>query len=471
MSSEPHLHPSRIPVLECIGAENLGEKCSTPVCSVGEQEAPPGEDVGTSPSIDTLPSEILCEIMSQFLGPDGFRIATRSSSRPPGNVLLSVCRRWREVALSGPQFWSKVDVDAWKDEEFEARYDFLKLWLSRTSNSLHIVWHYSNHVEEVVTLLASKVDIWKSVDMYCDFTYGHVETLLKAASRAHLLETIDIRDLWEFSSTGEGLPIMNWPRLRHVDFNWKGYGVIKRIRAPLLQTLSIVFPCYHSEWEHIEREFQSITALILYRRGPETDLAGALIEPWCSMSSVTDLTMDIADIFLTPNLHLPQLRNLTLRGLGRFTDEEDYDVISDAIAASVKRLECIPDHDHTDDPFGHVLTLLQQFKTLEDLVLGGWRKIDVLLEQLGQVSNQTLCPKLRSVSLERCSFTCSALTRFARARAIDDSPNGIPFCGVDMEQCFEPSTWRSLPNGYLSVQGVDKFYFHDRMSQKMNKQS
>lgn len=59
-----------------------------------------------------MPSEVICEIMAHALDEYGFSLVV-PYDYPRCSALLSVCRRWRQIALSRPRFWSKILVEDW----------------------------------------------------------------------------------------------------------------------------------------------------------------------------------------------------------------------------------------------------------------------------------------------------------------------------------------------------------------------
>jgi hypothetical protein len=72
--------------------------------------------------ISHLPNELLSEIFSQALDTniyasnklvhDGFR-----------SYLMGVCRRWRDIVLSSPSFWTNYDVSVTQDAEYDSDDD------------------------------------------------------------------------------------------------------------------------------------------------------------------------------------------------------------------------------------------------------------------------------------------------------------------------------------------------------------
>ncbi|KAJ7653681.1 hypothetical protein DFH06DRAFT_1204464 [Mycena polygramma] len=79
----------------------------------------------------TLPSEIMLEIFVHFLPPRPLCPSLRGTESPI--FLASICRKWREIALSTPTLWRAIPITLHAtDTAFQRQHCMLEEWLERS---------------------------------------------------------------------------------------------------------------------------------------------------------------------------------------------------------------------------------------------------------------------------------------------------------------------------------------------------
>ncbi|KAJ8088727.1 hypothetical protein PM082_013970 [Marasmius tenuissimus] len=131
--------------------------------------------------IRRLPNEILAYIFNLCLDemePDEEAHVFTSLGPPnPQWVLSQVCRKWRSLALSLPQFWTSIganwkeqDVDdAKKESEVPVVERLLSLCLQRARDRpLRVSWGQSYSDNKLLSMLLSRSYQWKDARLACD---------------------------------------------------------------------------------------------------------------------------------------------------------------------------------------------------------------------------------------------------------------------------------------------------------------
>ncbi|KAJ7604338.1 hypothetical protein FB45DRAFT_850887, partial [Roridomyces roridus] len=108
----------------------------------------------------TLPAEVTSEIFMQFLPPFRQRPSLVGPLSP--SLLLRICRRWRDIALSTPALWSTMTLDIeFEDEKLhEHQLGLLHSWLQRSGHcplSIALVGSYSTRCTPSITALAKAI--------------------------------------------------------------------------------------------------------------------------------------------------------------------------------------------------------------------------------------------------------------------------------------------------------------------------
>ncbi|KAJ7074462.1 hypothetical protein C8F01DRAFT_952981, partial [Mycena amicta] len=129
----------------------------------------------------TLPPEIIEEIFVACLPADDN--PTPNPCTAP-LLLLQICSRWREIALSAGRLWTSMRINL-VSETVEKRISLLETWLRRTgSRPLSLALVYKNYEENpspvrLIDCLATSSERWRDV---------RLELPLKDLERLHRLE-------------------------------------------------------------------------------------------------------------------------------------------------------------------------------------------------------------------------------------------------------------------------------------------
>ncbi|KAK7451273.1 hypothetical protein VKT23_012613 [Stygiomarasmius scandens] len=139
------------------------------------QVKPP--DTGPVPHIQCLPLELLDYIFYIYCGisfPIGFQtlgltweLSQVPESTFPALILTHVCSRWRDIALSNPSLWSRIELreplDDTADKIISSLQHLVELYLTRSRQSpLDLVIEFTNYIfqyTEVVELPKEKYDV------------------------------------------------------------------------------------------------------------------------------------------------------------------------------------------------------------------------------------------------------------------------------------------------------------------------
>ncbi|KAJ6580980.1 hypothetical protein B0H19DRAFT_1113124 [Mycena capillaripes] len=281
-----------------------------------------------------LPPEILAEIFIHCL-PDNDFITPDPTAAPL--VLCSVCRRWREVALSTPGLWSSLVLDLQSATKTNASSVALyQAWLSRARNtplSLSLRDPDEKVAPELVRpLLQSIAVLWRQWRViHLDLAVNFIESLFSSEGSPSrefpLLEMVAIACYNE-----PNLPICHTPRLceiflptyppvQRLHFPWAQITTLKINDIPLSTCLKI---------------FANVSNLV--RGGFEIRGDGSTVPP--SISSLDHVeTLTLAGILLGDAetipltvlncLKAPALKNLMLRPpnwFGMWSHSDSWDV-------------------------------------------------------------------------------------------------------------------------------------------------
>jgi hypothetical protein len=399
--------------------------------------------------VANVPVEIIREIMHAVLYPSHSATGGFSQIKHPGSdhALLEVCKSWREVAISTPEFWSNIAVeDGEVDVEqhrFEGQLSLLELRLGRASHCLNVSWYGSEHHSTILALLSKRVEHWRVLDLG-GMLINEIMDVLAAASKARSpsLHTLKVEDSLCFQMERPA-PIFNLPTLRRLcieEFDCS--DGIRSIRAPLLEQLETFFP-------------HRLTNLIARcnRRRPFHE---PLLEPW-SMPSVTCLTFPLEQANLLHSLRLPALKHLILQDdRQHWPIPEIIEIIPSSIARSVVTLTWQLDRAYRSTD---AETVLRPFVNMEQLIVDVdcWHSHAKILVALSEVNAEPLCTKLQTITLNKRRLLLKELKAFSRARCSEarDIPDGLTPCRLNLINCqydfkrqydYAPPQWIDLPD-------------------------
>ncbi|KZP08580.1 hypothetical protein FIBSPDRAFT_901151 [Athelia psychrophila] len=154
--------------------------------------------------VHRLPEELLGEILTLSV------IASWKETRGP--VALSVCPRWRMVALSTPRVWSNISFLS--PNHTQAEFKRAETWLARSGQS-PLTIHVGHHVERAMELLVPFSARWISVVFLADPSRAPNLPMIKG--ELPLLESLKlINPGYDPTST---FKVFNTaPRLRHLTY-------------------------------------------------------------------------------------------------------------------------------------------------------------------------------------------------------------------------------------------------------------
>ncbi|KAF7374413.1 F-box domain-containing protein [Mycena sanguinolenta] len=158
-------------------------------------------------SILRLPVEILSEIF--FLCSK-----TQDGCRP--RLVATVCKRWRNVALSTSNLWSHIHLDQ-EEINAESLHSLLELQLQRSGQApLSIVFCEPRDITSTLKLLLAVSHRWQSLDLSI-FTDGQQELIQNSTSHFPILKKLRIRSLPVFELGNIFRPL---PLLRELTLSW-----------------------------------------------------------------------------------------------------------------------------------------------------------------------------------------------------------------------------------------------------------
>lgn len=145
--------------------------------------------------IQRLPFEMLSEIFVLYL-PEDRLLSTLGLKRTvmrPG----SICKRWREIALSTPRLWSSIGLNL--SRTAEGHVELARKWLLRSGNvplSIRLHGHSFLCVDDtlpcvIVDMLIRHVERWEVVDF--DLPLSLLRQILPARNRLTSLRNLSIR--------------------------------------------------------------------------------------------------------------------------------------------------------------------------------------------------------------------------------------------------------------------------------------
>ncbi|KAJ7433069.1 hypothetical protein B0H11DRAFT_2297013 [Mycena galericulata] len=130
------------------------------------------------PSFDLvarLPFDISSEIFMQCLpiapteGPRSPAIFSHHPTPPPPTpndapmILLNICRRWSEIALSSPALWGNIHVDFPRSDGFEKLFE---TWLSRAAGSALNISLHGSFDRSILTSVQTRAERLQSLELY-----------------------------------------------------------------------------------------------------------------------------------------------------------------------------------------------------------------------------------------------------------------------------------------------------------------
>ncbi|KAJ6510385.1 hypothetical protein C8R45DRAFT_813932 [Mycena sanguinolenta] len=121
----------------------------------------------------TVPPEIMQEIFV-FCLPDDSEGPLVPDRKVAPLLLLNVCRKWREIALSAPRLWASIRVNL-RSECFDNSLPLLECWLARArSVPLSVAVVYMNYEdnpspEQLISSLERSSEQWQDVRLELPF--------------------------------------------------------------------------------------------------------------------------------------------------------------------------------------------------------------------------------------------------------------------------------------------------------------
>ncbi|KAJ7886746.1 hypothetical protein B0H13DRAFT_2043911 [Mycena leptocephala] len=200
--------------------------------------------------IEQLPIEITTEIFLRIPVFKHFLNANPSYSTTPAPLAVaSVCRSWREIALSTPALWSKLDFEITRRGDPDVAERYLRRWLDRAASRP----------------LSLGFSLGRDVGEDCEFPPERLRDLIRSYSGTiqHLILDMYPEDLSEL-----GLDSMSFPILRSAGFGsyrdlenpLPGPALVPQVnfmlKAPLLDELrfpTYCISCYTFPWSQLTK--------------------------------------------------------------------------------------------------------------------------------------------------------------------------------------------------------------------------
>ncbi|KAJ6512755.1 hypothetical protein C8R45DRAFT_326702 [Mycena sanguinolenta] len=158
-------------------------------------------------SILRLPVEILSEIF--------FRCGKKQDGCRP-RLVATVCKRWRNIALSTSTLWSDIHLDQ-EEINAESLHSLLELQLQRSGQvPLSIVFCEPRDITSTLKLLLTVSHRWQSLDLSIS-TDGQQDLIRNSTNQFPILEKLIIRSLLVFELGNLFRPI---PLLRELTLGW-----------------------------------------------------------------------------------------------------------------------------------------------------------------------------------------------------------------------------------------------------------
>lgn len=274
---------------------------------------------------------------------------------------------------------------------------------------------------------------WRSLDIRVQIPYSRdytfLDKVLHAASNASSLETLIIRGYNPWSLTdemGDTGRVFELPQIRVLQIHLP--STITKIRAPRIQQLGIAAPSLTQDSQHLEKHFQHVKQLEIYRHTSSLDkeVLNWLIE------SVTHISFEAAMLCMIRGLQLPHLHHLTMDNWCQLDVAHSRMEFLDSVGKSVVTLRC-------SGPIRSIYfcsTALFRLPNVEVIELES-DESRFFLDALSQVETHILCPKLRSITIRRVMVTQKSLRAFAktRCRNVAEDTEGLASCGISLENC------------------------------------
>ncbi|KAJ6589375.1 hypothetical protein B0H19DRAFT_236332 [Mycena capillaripes] len=123
----------------------------------------------------TLPNEIISEVFIHCLPTYPLCPSLRGPFSP--NLLIQICRKWREIALTTPALWRSIAISS---NDAPSLVPHVRMWLDRSRCCPFSIWLKDvddrwGQVPEILAVLVSHRTRWEHVDLH--LSLSHVPTI------------------------------------------------------------------------------------------------------------------------------------------------------------------------------------------------------------------------------------------------------------------------------------------------------
>ncbi|KAJ7610234.1 hypothetical protein FB45DRAFT_1066392 [Roridomyces roridus] len=341
----------------------------------------------------TLPDDVTAEIFLQYVRDYRYN---RLKCGPM--VLASVCKSWREVALSNPRLWSRFDTGL-TPGVWDLKPTLLQMFISRSGQlplTLRITLGFLSPSElEVLDIVGKHISQCGSLDLEVSV---RAPFPISTPAQLPLLTSLHFRGKNDVASIT--LPfLLDAPRLREVklvrisSLDWRTY-----LPWSQLTTLRLLYQRSFTECLEMVYQTPNLELLEFCHYG-ESEPAESSQPRILARLHTLELSAK-SSYGIIPHLTLPALRDLSM-------------VQPRANCASIlkdlmERSKCSPttlllstDYDNPND-VGRTKSILALLPTVSKLTLGCDDLDDDSFEELLELLGSPICPALTSLTLREC---------------------------------------------------------------------
>ncbi|KAF5347536.1 hypothetical protein D9758_014504 [Tetrapyrgos nigripes] len=340
--------------------------------------------------IRKLPLEVLTKVFIEFCAEE--TTMGKVFGCPP-LTLSHVSGGWRELALSTPQLWSTIDIDfdhtkSRDSDEIGWSQLVIEILIRSKKYSLTLSIHSGDTIENLqdadirlIQTLAAQSERWRDVTLELDADSLLDESLSVIRGQLPMLESLTLKNLWEYPDFPEIDIFDNAPKL--ISFSagsvsaldptlpWNQLTNLQLTDCSFLEVLQLMEVCPRLHELTYVGDF--------YQNEAHPDYHPEQIRSFNHVNSFTIKTTSVNDTFMLRSmfawLSFPPLETLSISA-DQMMPAWDWEEIPDTIALFISNSGCrltTLSLKHMQLSDVDILSILEACPHLRKLVLHGWK--------------------------------------------------------------------------------------------------